>query len=83
MLDIGLVGLPLPLLELGDGNVGLHSLCFPFQCLSGATWAAFFLFLLPVGFFISQRLLIISRSRKGISCLSWVLGLQFTFSSLL
>lgn len=42
------------------------------------TLPSFFLFLLLMGFFISWRLLIISRRRKGISCSSWFLGLLFT-----
>ena len=32
--DIGPVGLPLPLLELGYGNVWFHPLCFLLQCLT-------------------------------------------------
>lgn len=42
---------------------------------------SFLLFLLLPGCCISWRLLIISRSRKGISCSSWFLGLRFTFFS--
>lgn len=40
---------------------------------------SFLLLLLLTGFFISWRLRMISRSRKGISWSSWFSGLQFTF----